>query len=212
VFALDLAGHGKSDGIGHHRVEDYTEDVLILMRELRLNAAVWVGHSMGGAIALDAAIRFPKRVLGIALVGTGARMRVDPNILRSAEQEATFGAAIGLIGERSFAASTERRLKELALERMTEMRSSVLLGDLMACDAFDRMDQVEQIRAPTLVLCGAEDRMTPPQLSEYLSKHIGGSTLRIIVDAGHMVMLERPDEVAESLDKFLRAVPYTPGM
>jgi pimeloyl-ACP methyl ester carboxylesterase len=139
-------------------------------------------------------------------------MHVDPNILRSAAQEATFSAAIALIGERCFAASTERRLKELALERMQEMRSSVLLGDLMACDAFDRMDQIEKIGAPALVLCGVEDRMTPPQLSEYLTKHIRGSSLRIIVDAGHMVMLERPDVVAQALDKFLREVPYTPGM
>jgi len=212
VFAMDLPGHGRSDGVGHHRVEDYTEDILGFMEELRLNAAVWVGHSMGGAIALDAAIRFPRRVLGLGLVGSGARQRVDPVILRSAAQQETFPAAIRLLSERSFAAGTGQRLKELALARMAEMRSSVLLGDLMACDAFDRLGRIEQIGAPTLILCGAEDRMTPPTYSEQLHDRIRASTLHIIANAGHMVMLEQPDVVAEHLAGLLSSLSYRPGM
>ncbi|MFH1185466.1 MAG: alpha/beta hydrolase [Chloroflexota bacterium] len=211
VFAMDLPGHGRSDGIGHHRVQDYVEDLLQFMNQLRLNAAVMVGHSMGGAIALDAALRYPQRVLGLGLVGSGARLRLHPDILSNASQEATFPAAVRLIGERSFAARTGGRLRELALRRMAEMRPAVLEGDLLACDAFDVMGQLVKIACPTLILCGAEDEMTPRKFSEYLHENIRGSTLRIIPNAGHMVMLEEPNAVADVLGSFLDSIPYEPG-
>ena len=211
MFAMDLPGHGKSDGIGHHRVQDYADEILKLMAALRLNAAVLVGHSMGGAIALDAAIRFPRRVLGLCLIGSGARLRVDPAILRSLAQDSNYAAALRLIGERSFAARTGRRLMELAMQRMAETRPSVLHGDLMACNAFDVTHQISNINSPTLVLCGAEDQMTPPKYSDFMHANIGGSRLKIIPGAGHMVMLEQPDEVADELASFLDLIPYRPG-
>lgn len=210
-FALDLPGHGRSGGIGRHRVEDYVEDILGFMKVLRINSAVWVGHSLGGAIALEAALRFPRRVLGLGLIGCGGRLRVDPAILHSASQDATFAAAVNLIGERSFAPGTGARLKELALQRLAETRPSVLLGDLMACDAFDVMGQLQGVHVPALVMCGSEDQMTPPRYSEYLYRNIPGSGLQIIADAGHMVMLEKPSEVAEALGSFLDSIAYEPG-
>ena len=79
VFAMDLPGHGQSDGIGRDRIEDYVDDVVAFMAAVGLNAAVWIGHSMGGAIALHAAVHRPRRVLALGLVGCGARMRVDPD-------------------------------------------------------------------------------------------------------------------------------------
>lgn len=211
TFAVDLPGHGRSAGIGCHRVEDYTDTVLEFMKDRGLNAAVWVGHSMGGAIALDAALRFPQRVLALGLIGAGARLRIDPDLLRHASQEATFPAAINLIGGRSFAAETDLRLKELALQRMGEIRPSVFLGDLMACDAFDAMDRLAEINLPTLIVCGSEDQMTPPRYSEYLHDNIPGSRLQVIAEAGHMVMLEQPDEVAEALAEFVAPIAYKPG-
>jgi len=211
MFAMDLPGHGLSDGIGNHLVEDYVEDILKFMDQLRLNSAVLIGHSMGGAIALAAALQYPRRVLGLVLVGSGARLRVDPAILRNAAQDATFPAALSLISERSFAPHTRQRLKELALQRMAEMRSSVLHGDLVACDSFDVVGQLARIDTPTLIVCGAEDQMTPPRYSEYLHANIPGSDVQIIANAGHMVMLEQPDQVADALSSFLDSIHYRPG-
>jgi pimeloyl-ACP methyl ester carboxylesterase len=166
---------------------------------------------MGGAVALDAAIRQPKRVLGLGLIGSGARLPLDPAILRNAAQEADFPVAVRQIGERSFAAATPARLKELALERMADLRPSVLHGDLIACDAFDRMADLRIIDSPTMIVCGVDDQMTPPKYSQYLHQHIAGSVLHMVRDAGHMVMLEQPDRVAEHLARFLSSIPYEPG-
>ena len=91
---------------------------------------------------------------------------------------------------------------------MMETRQAVLYGDFLACDSFDVMDSVKNIRIPTLLICGGEDRMTPPTRSEYLRDQIQGADLHIIERAGHMVMIERPDEVAGLLTGFLDQVPY----
>lgn len=211
VYAVDLPAHGRSDGIGRQRIEDYSNDVLALLDELRINRAVLIGHSMGGAIAMDSAIRQPKRVLGLGLIGSGARLPLDPAIMRNAAQEANYPVAVRQIGERSFAASTPARLRELAMERMAELRPSVLHGDLMACDAFDRTADLRTIDCPTMIVCGINDLMTPPKYSQYLHEHIAGSLLYIVKDAGHMVMLEQPDRVAEHLAHFLDSIPYEPG-
>jgi pimeloyl-ACP methyl ester carboxylesterase len=211
VFAVDLAGHGKSDGIGHHAIEEYTGEVLEFMTSLGLNAAVLVGHSMGGAIALEAAIRSPSRVLGLGLIGCGARLRVAAEILRRTSDPSTFSAAISLIGDLSFAPQTGSRLKELAAQRMAETRPSVLHGDFLACDGFDATGRLSQIAVPTLILCGAEDKMTPPKFSAFLHEKIVGAQLEIISRAGHMVTLEKPDQVAGMLARFLNEIPYRPG-
>lgn len=211
IFAVDLPGHGKSGGIGHHTIDDYVGEILEFMKALRLNAAVLVGHSMGGAIALETAIRYPKRVLGLGLAGSGARLRVAPAILQSASDPSTFADTVHMINAYSYAPQTNARLKELGEQRMLETRSTVLYGDLLACDAFDVMDRLSKISAPTLILCGAEDKMTPLRNSEFMRDHIAGTRLEIVPNAGHNVMLEQPNQVAEILADFLDAIPYQPG-
>jgi pimeloyl-ACP methyl ester carboxylesterase len=211
IFAVDLPGHGKSEGVGHHIIDDYVGNVSEFIKALNLNGAVLVGHSMGSAVALQMAIRFPKKVLGLGLVGSGARLRVAPAILQSASDPSTFADAVRMVNESSFAPQANRRLKELAGQRMSEVRPSVLYGDFLACDAFNAMDQISKISVPTLVLCGAEDKMTPLKYSEFLRDGIPSARMEIVPNAGHMVMLEQPDIVAEFLAGFFNAIPYQPG-
>ena len=78
----------------------------------------------------------------------------------------------------------------------------------MACDEFDVMEHVGKIQIPTLLICGSSDRMTPPNRSEYLHEQIEGSQLHIVEGAGHMAMIERPDEVAGVLGGFVDQIPY----
>jgi pimeloyl-ACP methyl ester carboxylesterase len=211
VFAVDLPGHGKSEAIGHHTIEDYAVEIRAFMNVLNLNAAVLVGHSMGSAVALQMAIHAPGQVLGLALLGGGARLRVAPAILQSASDPATFADAVQMVNDYSFAPQTNRRLKELGLQRMSQTRPTVLYGDFLACEAFNEADRVGTISVPTLVLCGAEDKMTPLKYSEFLRDHIPGARMEVVPNAGHMLMLEQPDLTAELLAGFLNTVPYRPG-
>jgi pimeloyl-ACP methyl ester carboxylesterase len=211
IYAIDLPGHGKSDGVGCQSIADYVCAVLEFLDASHMNSAVFIGHSMGSAIALTLALNFPKRVIGIGLVGSGARLRVLPQILENTTSEAMFPLAVKLINDGAFGSAASPRLKELATQRMAEVRPSVLHGDFLACNEFDVMQRLPEISVPTLILCGTEDRMTPLKYSEYLHDKIAASRLVTVPGAGHMVMLEQPDVVAEALDEFANSIRYRPG-
>jgi pimeloyl-ACP methyl ester carboxylesterase len=208
IFALDLPGHGKSGGRGLQSIGAYTDAVLEWMQVVNLHRAVFVGHSMGSAIAMRLAIEQPEHVLGLGLLGAGARLRVHPDILQNTSNETTFQRAIDQVVGCSFSEQAPARLVELAAKRMAETRPSVLHGDFLACDAFDEMERVSQISQPTIVICGADDQLTPARYAQFLADKIPGAHLEMIPNAGHMVMLERPNIVAEVMTKFLDGIPY----
>lgn len=211
VFALDLPGHGKSPGVGSQSISDYARAVVDFLDATRLNAAVFIGHSMGSAIALTLALNFPKRTIGLGLVGSGARLRVAPQILEQTANETLFPQAIKLINDAEFGSSADSRLKELAARQMAEIRPSVIHGDFLACNEFDVMQRLGEINVPTFILCGADDVLTPMKYSEYLCDHIRNARLIAFPGAGHMVMLEQPVEVAQALSDFADEIPFRPG-
>ena len=207
IFAPDLPAHGKSEGIGRHTIEEYVQDVLEFMSELKIYSAILAGHSMGSAVALSAAIHFPERVTALGLIGGGARLHIAPSLLRAASDPSTFASAVQIITDASFSSSSSR-IKELSTQRMMETRPTVFYGDLMACDAFDVMNQLSKLSLPTLILCGSDDQMTPLHYSEFLRNHIAGARLEVVPHAGHMVMLEQPDLVSGPLADFFNSIPY----
>ena len=211
IMAVDLPGHGKSAGVGHHTIQDYAASIVDFMDALNLSRAVLIGHSMGGAIALEVAIRWSQRVLGLGLISSAERLRVSPDLLRNAADPLKAAEAVHMVIEYSFAPGTHARLKELAEQRMAEARSSVLYGDFLACDAFDPGNGAAHIFVPTLVLFGSQDKMVPLQSGKALAEQITGARLEVVEAAGHMVMLEQPDRVAALLGEFLQGIRYQPG-
>lgn len=204
VYALDLPGHGRSPGASRDRIEAYVEDLLGWMEALRLPGCVLAGHSMGSAVALMTALVRPAAAAGLVLVGGGGRLRVHPRILELVAKAATHKRAVDLIVEAAYGPRTKPRLIEAGRRRMLEVRSEVLAGDLRACDAFDVLDRLGEITVPTLVVCGAGDRLTPEKYSRRLAEAIAGAGLEIIPDAGHMVMLEEPVAVAAAVVRFMQ--------
>ena len=82
----------------------------------------------------------------------------------------------------------------------------------MACNQFDVMARLSEIKAPTLILCGTDDQLTPVKYSEYLQSRIAGARLVTYPGAGHMVMLEEPIAVARELGEFVNGIEYRPGV
>jgi pimeloyl-ACP methyl ester carboxylesterase len=212
VYALDLPGHGKSSTIdGQQSIEEYARYLVQWLESLHLRRAVLVGHSMGSAIALELALHHPEYVVGLGLIGAGARLRVLPELLNYAADQTTFYKAIDMLVSFSFSANVPAWLVELASQRLVETRQSVLYGDLVACDRFDVMDHLGEVKQPAVVVCGAEDQMTPLRYAQFLASSIPGARLEVISGAGHMVMLEQPVRVADSLISFLKDLPFLPG-
>jgi pimeloyl-ACP methyl ester carboxylesterase len=211
IYALDLPGHGKSEGIGRQSIADYARCVLAFMDALKISKAIFVGHSMGGAVALWLGIHTPSRTLGLGLLGTAPHLRVSPELLSSSSTPATFPLAVKTAVDLAFGPQADPRTKELAAQRMLEVRFSVLNGDFLACNEYDEANLLGRVKAPALIICGTEDKMIPPRYSQTMRERIKNSLLHVVDGAGHYVMLEQPLVVANVLHLFLDSISYRPG-
>jgi pimeloyl-ACP methyl ester carboxylesterase len=201
TVCLDLPGHGLSPGPGCDTIVDYADCLLRFVAALDLQRAILAGHSMGGAVVMEAALQRPQMVEALVLVATGARLRVNPALLRTWEKEAT-GAASQLV-ENIYGSESPEQLRTWSLEQFKGVRPEVVLNDFRACDRYDRMGRLDEISWPTLILCGSEDRLTPPKFSQYLADHLPHGTFVPVARAGHMVMLEKAGEVDRAILRFL---------
>ncbi len=200
--ALDLPGHGRSGGSGCSTIPDYSALLVAFLDAIGWSSATVVGHSMGGAIAQWTALHYPSRVERLGLVGTGAKLRVHPDILNgllAPDPTPTFY----LIARWAYRTNVSDEEVERSVAELRATPASVTYGDFLACDRFDVRSQLGRIHQPTLVLTGQEDRLTPPRYAEYLAERIPGAVLRLVPHAGHFVMLEQPDAVTEALTAFL---------
>jgi pimeloyl-ACP methyl ester carboxylesterase len=212
IYALDLPGHGKSSGAGRQSAEEYAQAVVEFMDTAGLWRAVFVGHSMGGAVALSLALEFPKRTAGLGLISSGARLPVPAEILENAGSSPTFPFAARALQALSVGDHTSPRLAEQTLKRLLSVRPTLLHGDLLACDSFDVADRLGSIQAPVLVICGSADKLTPAHNSVTLAARIPNAALQIVDEAGHLAILEQPTRLAKILSVFLTTIPYTPGV
>jgi pimeloyl-ACP methyl ester carboxylesterase len=197
VYALDLPGHGRSAGNGRAAIADYAAFVAGLMDALGLQQAVVAGHSMGGATAMTMALNYPQRVAGLVLVGTGARLRVLPKILEGTLND--FENTVDLICRYAYASQASPELVYRGQQQMVQVPPQTIHDDFVACNAFDIMERLAEIRCPTLIICGTQDALTPPKYSSFLAEHIGGAELVLVPGGGHMVMVEKASAVAEAI-------------
>jgi len=200
LVAIDLLGHGV--GVGKRTIDEYVEYVKKFCDERGLKNVVMVGHSMGGAIVQKFALDHPEYLKAIVLVCTGAKLRVTPLIFEAIKKN--YAQAVELITKLAFSNKATSEIKEKAAEEMRNISPEVTYGDFEACDKFNIMDRLKEIKVPTLIICGLEDQLTPVKYSEYLKNNIPNSKLEIIADAGHMVMLEKPKKFNEILEKFIK--------
>lgn len=206
VYALDLPGHGKSPGAGQQSISAYVDTVLRWMEGVGLHRAVFVGHSMGGAIALWLGLASADHVLALVLLGTTASMKVNPTLMKDLANTEHFERAVSNIISWSYSRKAPESLKNIAYRRMLKIRPSVLFGDFLACEGFDVGNRLGELMCPVLALCGEEDRMTPTAYVQRLVDMVPQARLEVIPGAGHMVMLEKPQSVADIVLRFLQGV------
>jgi pimeloyl-ACP methyl ester carboxylesterase len=194
AFASDLPGHGRSEGPGCRSIAEYAARLLALMDALGVDSFIPVGHSMGGAIALQLALGAPDRVARLVVVSAGASLPVGGDLIRLVQED--FKAAVGAIVERAYGPAADDDLKRLGRRMLSQTPSDVLLGDYLACRAFDVSARLGEVGAPVLVVGGAADRMAPPELSAALAERLPRADLHLVEGAGHMLPVEYPDKLA----------------
>lgn len=206
ALAVDLPGHGQRVDTLPTEVSvlDYTRAVhTIITDELHLDHPVIAGQSLGGAIALMMGLEYGPVLSGLILIGTGARLRVRPDLLESAR--ATPQTAVHQLKDLAVASTNATTLPDALINEQETSGPNMLYRDLSACNVFDCMTRVQEIHLPVLIICGTEDRLTPVKYSQYLHDKIDGSTLRIIPGAGHYVMREQPEAVNQAIEQWMQA-------
>lgn len=213
VLNLDLRGHGRSgDVMQGCSLYDAVADVVAVLDQEGIERAVWCGLSIGGMVALRAALTCPERVSGLILLDTDAGAETA---LRKLKYRA-MGLGTRLLGMRPFlppvarlmfGPTTFRDNAALVHEWNREFASVRLPSVLRVLDALLERDSVlprlGEIRVPALVVVGEDDRSLPPPLSQRIHDGLPDSRLARIPAAGHLSVLEQPEPVTRAMLEFL---------
>jgi pimeloyl-ACP methyl ester carboxylesterase len=183
----------------------YIEWVRQILEALAIEKPVLIGHSLGAAISLSYALAYGEKLAGIVPVGGGATMPVNQAILEGLKTDPA--AVIAMAAKFSLAKSNRDRWSDILMKSMSSVNPDVLYGDFLSCHKLDVTDAVSRIRVPVLVICGDEDKMTPPAMSRYLAENIPGAQLAMIKNAGHFSMLENVEEFNRALKTFVESLP-----
>ena len=201
TVALDLPGHGRSDGPGKDKIEDYAQVVNAFVDELKMPTPIPCGVSMGGAIAQQLLMDFAPRYAAGILMGTGARMGVAPAIFETIEND--FSAFVEMNGTFAVSQKTDPALVHPFKEEFARGNPETVLGDFHACDRFDSRSGLSSIKVPVLIITSEDDKLTPAKYGEFLEENIQKAQRVHLMDAGHIVSVERPDEVNKAIQTFL---------
>jgi non-heme chloroperoxidase len=210
AFALTQRGHGDaSRPAAGYRSRDFAADLAAFMDVLDLEAAVIAGGSSGGFAARRFAIDYPERTLALVLIGSPAILRDKPGVLEA--WDSTISKLTDPVDSsfvREFQQSTlAQPVPQAFLETLVQENLKVparvwraTAEGLLEDDSFEELDK---IKAPTLIVWGDQDAILPRSDQEALAAAIAGSRLVVYPGAGHALYWEEPDRVASDLVAFI---------
>ena len=209
VLAVDLPGHGRTQGPPLATVPELAGWIGRLLRAVGAENATLVGHSMGGAIALEAAAALAERVRRLVLLGTAPALPVNEQLLRAAREQPHEAHrlittwALGADAKRGGNAVPGLWLTNASMALLARNAPGVLAADFEACNRWTSgREAARRVRCPTLVIMGGNDVMTPPRAGRQLAELIAGAETLTIAGAGHTLMAEAPDAVLDALIGF----------
>ncbi len=210
VMAVDLPGHGNSEGVPLFSIEENAEWVARLVEAAGYPRAHLVGHSMGGLIALETAARQPAAVSSLTLSGPAAAIPVHPALLSAAEADdhlaydlmASWGH-----GRRSHLGGHQTPglwMMGATIRLWERSQPGVLAIDLVACNSYrGGSAAAAAVQCPVLLVSGSADVMTPFKAAAPLRRNLADVREVMIEGAGHIMMIEQPDAVIDALAAFL---------
>jgi len=211
VLALDLPGHGRSEGPPLARIEDIADWIAAVLDAAHAKQASLAGHSMGSLVALECAARHPQRIARIALLASAYPMKVSEDLLAATRDNEPLaqdmvniwshlayaqypnnpGPGFWVIGEN--------------LRLMQRQKPGVMHVDFVACNAYTGgAAAAAKVSCPALFVIAKRDMMTPSRSAQAFAQSVKGSRSVIIDGSGHNMMGEKPDEVLDALVGFLK--------
>lgn len=201
--ALDLPAHGRSTG----RADSFDEllhAVGAAAAALGLERAVLVGHSLGGLVAMAAALAWPERVAGLVLVATAPRFKVSRRLFEAIDRWSDWPA---FLAETGFSPESPPELRRRGASLAGGADRAQTRRDFEICQTRDVTGELGALRCPTLVISGADDWLVPPKWPDLLEQRIPGARRLHLPRCGHFPMFERGDDTASAICDFLSATP-----
>ncbi|HLY33830.1 MAG TPA: alpha/beta fold hydrolase [Jatrophihabitantaceae bacterium] len=217
--AIDWRGQGASPpaGDGRYDMDTLTEDAVALIEHLGVAPVHWVGLSMGGFVGQRIAARRPELLRSLALLDTSA----DPEEPFAAIQDKALTVLYRLVGIAPVKPSVLKIMlgptfrknpasKPVIDEWMRQVahtdRHGMSGAILAVANRKPVYHEIGAITAPTLVICGADDKPTPLAKAQRIAAAIPGARLEVVADAGHSSTIEQPEAITALLQKFLAEV------
>jgi pimeloyl-ACP methyl ester carboxylesterase len=202
-------------GDGQYTIESFVDDLEEIINELRLDKPVLCGLSMGGYISLRAVERNESNYCGLILCDTRSSVDTDEGKIKRAENIKKI-STIGVkqfvndfvplcFAVKSITDSNEEYSK--VLSKSLNLNAIGVKGCLLAmAGRTDTTSYLSKIKIPALLLCGEDDRLTPPDSMELMAEQIPGAQFEIVPGAGHMSPIENASFVNSRIKKFLSKI------
>jgi pimeloyl-ACP methyl ester carboxylesterase len=202
-IALNLPGH--PDGKLCTSIAEYSAWLHSYIQEQGFEDVVLVGHSMGGAIALQYAADYPETLKGIITIGSGARLRIHPDVLKMFEKAVVKPSLATQFSDMTYKL-VDPSLVEVLRARDHQNTPAAFLSDFKACDKFDIMERLSEITTPLLAIVGDQDVLTPPKYSTFLVNNVENGQEVLVSGGTHYVFAEKPSEVNQTIEKFIQTL------
>jgi len=208
AVAFDYPGYGDSDPAPEGTTrDDYASAITSAMHEIGIDRAHVCGLSLGGIVAIAMHHADAGRCASLILADTFAAHPdghgiYERGVAASGDLRAMAEARVDVL----LAQPADPGVRREVVETMAKISLAAYRIGAEAVWLADQRDRAHDIRVPTLVLCGSEDKVTPPALSRELTHLIPGARYEPIEGAGHLGNLEKPDEFNTLVNAFIRGV------
>jgi 3-oxoadipate enol-lactonase len=208
ILRYDARGQGQSPSTaGDFTMEQLGRDVVDLLDTLKLERVHFCGLSMGGMIGMWLGVNVPQRLHRLILCNTAARIGSAEmwNARIATVRKDGMKPVAAAVMERWFTAEFRAAFPERVAKAQAMLENAPPPGYAACCAAIRDMDQrdtVGQIKTPTLIVYGAQDRVTPPSDAEFLEERIRGS-VKVELNAAHLSNVEQPDAFTDAVSSFL---------
>lgn len=203
ALALNFPGHPEGHALDD--VSELSNWLTDTLKEKSLSDVVLVGHSLGSAVAIQAALLEQQLFKGLILIGAGARLKVMPQLLSSLVDLVNSNEAVP-----HYLLAANQQIPEPFKSQINDSIKcngvNILLNDFIACDNFDVMGELAGLDIPVQLIVGDKDQMTPLKYSCYLEDQLPKARLTIIENGTHMVFAERAELVNKTIQDFLTSI------
>ena len=206
VIALDLPGHGKSEIAVCYSMQSLIGSLKSFLQEMHISQAVFIGHSLGAALALQYAAAYPQCVKGLILFACGNKFQISDDLLDLLQTPNCKNKFIEKFSQLAFQNKFPQTQRREILKPLVATRSSVLIADLAICSHFEAASGLARVVCPARLIGGAEDQICSPASVMQLAHLLPKADYRSIPKCGHLLLYEQTMLISRMVSDFLKEV------